>query len=216
MAWGWTRCLAFIVLVFIGLNLPAAALEFPREMKFEPAWREPADCGPLALYGLMRLKGYNVTLEDVKTRCQLDPQEGCSLENLRQLGEQLGMTAEIRYVNVKDIRNVPPPFILHGVTSIAENIGHFTLVVDYDDKTGNYSWIDTDHQRLSTNPEFVVLDGYTGYVLIGRDRITERLGRWLWYGWLGIAAILLIRWCSRRLRALQDLARARPNGEMTP
>ncbi|MDR1924087.1 MAG: hypothetical protein LBQ66_06905 [Planctomycetaceae bacterium] len=131
-----------------------------------PEWRDRADCGPNALYVLMKLEGCNVTLEQVKNLVPLDPVKGCSMESLIHASEKLGFPVEARFAKPSDISKIPRPFILHGITSQEKNIGHFVVVVDFDKKKNIYALIDPIRETYGWNPESSLLYGYSGYILI--------------------------------------------------
>jgi hypothetical protein len=150
-----------------------------------PEWRDQADCGPNALYVLMKLEGYNVALKQVKELVPLDPVKGCSMESLIQASEKLGFPVEVRFVKPGDLSKVPRPFILHGITSQEKNLGHFIVVVDFDKKKKNYTLIDPIRETYTRNPESSLLYGYSGYLLIPRYS-----GIWKWNTLSGISLTL--------------------------
>ncbi|MDR2642688.1 MAG: hypothetical protein LBC74_07830 [Planctomycetaceae bacterium] len=131
-----------------------------------PKWRDQADCGPNALYVLMKLEGYNVEIEQVKKLIPLDPIKGCSMESLIRASAELGFPVEARFVKPSNLSKVSRPFILHGITSQEKNIGHFIVVVDFDKKKKNYALIDPIRETFGWNPETSVLHGYSGYVIV--------------------------------------------------
>jgi hypothetical protein len=133
-----------------------------------PEWRDQADCGPNALYVLMKLERYNVTLDQVKKLIPLDPIKGCSMESLILASEKLGFPIDARFVKPNDLSKVPRPFILHGITSQEKNLGHFLVVADFDKKKKNFALIDPIRETYGWNPETSVLRGYSGYILIPR------------------------------------------------
>jgi hypothetical protein len=133
-----------------------------------PEWRDQADCGPNALYVLMKLEGHNVTLQQVKKLVPLDPVRGCSMETLISASKKLGVPVEARFVKPGELSKVPRPFILHGITSQEKNLGHFIVVVDFDKKKKIYSLIDPIRETYTRNPESSLLHGYSGYLLIPR------------------------------------------------
>jgi ABC-type bacteriocin/lantibiotic exporter with double-glycine peptidase domain len=150
-----------------------------------PAWRDQADCGPNALYILMKLEGYNVTLAEIKELVPLDPVKGCSMETLLHASEQLGFTIEARFVKPGEVSKLPRPFILHGITSHENNLGHFIVVVDYDKKKNIYAQIDPYRETFGWTPEPSVLYGYTGYVLVPKYPVSKK-----WNFFAGMSLIL--------------------------
>jgi len=131
-----------------------------------PEWRDSADCGPNALYVLMNLEGHKVKLEDVKKLIPLDPVTGCSMEALIEAVAKLGFVLEARFVKPGDVHKLSRPFILHGITSQEQNLGHFIVVVGYDSKERNFALIDPVRETYGWNPESSLLYGYSGYVLV--------------------------------------------------
>ncbi|MDR1492370.1 MAG: hypothetical protein LBT05_06590, partial [Planctomycetaceae bacterium] len=114
----------------------------------------------------MKLEGHNVTLKQVKELVPLDPVRGCSMETLIYASKKLGFPVKARFVKSGELSKVPRPFILHGITSQEENLGHFIVVVDYDKKKKIYTLIDPIRETFTRNPESSLLYGYSGYILI--------------------------------------------------
>jgi hypothetical protein len=150
-----------------------------------PKWRDQADCGPNALYVLMKLEGYNVTLDQVKKLIPLDPVKGCSLESLILASEKLDFPIDARFVKPSDLSKVPRPFILHGITSQEKNLGHFLVVADFDKKKKNFALIDPIRETYGWNPETSVFHSYSGYILIPRYSNV-----WKWNVISGVTLIL--------------------------
>lgn len=101
-----------------------------RTFLWKPTWRERGDCGPVALFVLLKLEDREVTLPWVKQHVSIDAVHGCSLASLSEASEELGFPLDVRYVNPAKITEVPRPFILHGISEMKGNIGHFVVVVD--------------------------------------------------------------------------------------
>jgi hypothetical protein len=160
-----------------------------------PWWRERGDCGPIALFVLMKLQGERVSVGDIKNITPLDPDRGCSIADLSRTAKRLGMQTELRFVNPCDIGNVPRPFILHGVSSIEQNLGHFIVIVDYDPKKKLYAAIDPVRERLWWSPEYSILDGYSGYVLVPRNPASQNWARLTSYSMLFGGLAMLLLWC---------------------
>ncbi len=150
-----------------------------------PKWRDPADCGPNALYVLMKLEGRNVTLEEVKKLVPLDPEKGCSMDALIRASEQLGFPVEARFVKPGELSKLPRPFIFHGITSQEKKLGHFVVAVDFDAKKKNYALIDPIRETYGWNPEGSVFYGYSGYVLVPKHPVSR-----MWNTAAGVALIL--------------------------
>lgn len=149
--------------------------DVPADMKFEPSWRERGDCGPLSLYALMRLCGFQTTIQEVKRVLPFDSDVGCSLADVALAAAALGLDADVRFVNAQAIPTVPRPFVLHATGSLQRGIGHFTVVVGYSPESRLYSVIDSDLGGTDLRTEDAVLRGYSGYLLVPEQAQ---------YGWL--------------------------------
>lgn len=141
--------------------------------EWKPAWREAGDCGPGALYVLMKLERKNISFDHIKQLLPIDPVHGCSMESLYNASQQMGFPVDIRFVPPSRIMEVPRPFILHGISGIKENIGHFIVVLDIDPKAGTLTLIDPSQERFSRNPCDSALQGYSGYVLVPRHPVSK-------------------------------------------
>lgn len=138
----------------------------PGDWKFEPDWRDRGDCGPLALYVLMQLEGRPRSIEEVKKVLHFDGEIGCSLADMARAAEALTFMTEVRYVNPQDLPRLAGPYIVHCADGLEKKHGHFVVVVGYNERTDEYSVIDTTtciRQDLATR---FLTTGYTGYVLI--------------------------------------------------
>src|ERR1700722_4919154 len=103
----------------------------PLDFRREPSWREPGDCGPVALYLLMRLSGRDVSLDEVKRAVPWDSKRGCSLADLVRGAQRLGYAAEVRFVSPEKLQQLRYPVIAHGYGTLESGTGHFTLIVNY-------------------------------------------------------------------------------------
>jgi hypothetical protein len=181
--------------------------ELSGDFQWIPWWRDRGDCGPLALFVLMKLEGEHPTVDDVKRLTPVDLKRGCSLEDLRQTAETLGMPTDVRFVNPRDLRDVPRPFVLHGITSVVQDLGHFFVVVDYDPKKKAYALIDPVEERFSWNPEASLLYGYTGYVLVPRYTAGQKWDLLAAYYWIFAGGTVFCLWCYSVFRRRRRVAR---------
>ena len=172
--------------------------EVPADMRWEPPWRKPGDCGPAALFVFMKLEGKQVTMDEITGLLPVTPEKGCSLEGIHRAAGKLGMPTEVRYVKPRDLSDVPPPFILHGITSIETGVGHFRVIVDYDPQKKNYAQIDTDENEFLWNPEGTILDGYSGYVLVHKCQAARMWDCWIGYCLILLGGGVLLIWVLRR------------------
>jgi ABC-type bacteriocin/lantibiotic exporter with double-glycine peptidase domain len=148
-----------------------AAIPIPNSVKFEPSWRDGGDCGPISLYVLMRLQDRQVSVTDVKSVLPFDPKTGCSLAALARAADTLDFTTEIRFVNPKDVSNLPYPFILYSEGSLESGVGHFQVVVGYIPTERRYYIIDTTYEILRTQSEESLLRDFAGYVLLPKNSV---------------------------------------------
>jgi hypothetical protein len=147
-----------------------------------PPWRRKADCGPQSLFALMRLQGAdNVSINDVAGLVDVNPSHGCSIVDLHRAAGALGLPTEILFVNPNDLERIPRPFILHGISTVGKNLGHFSIVVDYNRENREYAMIDPIFESFGWYPERSALHGFTGYVLVPVQPVGMRW--WRWIGW---------------------------------
>jgi hypothetical protein len=152
-----------------------APVHLPRHLQFEPPWRHRGDCGPLSLYVLMRLEGQPTSVEDVEKMLPFDSERGCSLADIARAADKLGFATEIRFVNPRDLPNLPFPFILHTTGSLESGVGHFLVVVDYLPEKRQYSVIDTTYETFRSQTE-VTVHGSEALVFKGFVSVDERFG----------------------------------------
>jgi len=167
------------LILFCLMPLSLQANELPVRMDagafdWKPVWREAGDCGPGALYVLMKLEQQSVSLDTIKRHLPVNSAYGCSMASLYDASKQMNFPVDIRFVPPSRIMEVPRPFILHGISGIKENIGHFIVVLDIDPKTRTLTLIDPSQERFSRNPLDSALQGYSGYVLVPRHSLSRR------------------------------------------
>jgi len=131
-----------------------------------PEWLDKGSCGPNALYILMNLEDKKISLQEVKQHLPFDSTTGCTLEEMKVAADLLGFPVEVHFVKPSDLSKVPRPFILHGITSREQKLGHFIVVVDYNSKNHNYAQIDPIRERFSWNHESSIMHNFSGYVLL--------------------------------------------------
>jgi hypothetical protein len=137
---------------------------------WKPSWRSQADCGPNALFVLLKLLDRNVSLDEVRARIPVDPLIGCSISDLHDAGNALRLSNEVRFVTPKNLPRLPFPYILHGKSSITSPTGHFLVVVGRNPKTGSYGTVDPMQGNFGWQAEGAILSSYSGYVLIPTER----------------------------------------------
>jgi hypothetical protein len=164
-------------------------LNLPDNLKFEPPWRDKGDCGPLALYLLMRLHDRPVTIDEVKRVVPYDPDRGCSLADLDRGAEALSFPVETRFVNPRDLNKLPFPFILHTAGSLERGTGHFHVIVSYDAQERKYRVIDISVGTVGKMPEEGILNDFAGYVLLSRRPLDAGNSRLLGLFFVGLTAV---------------------------
>jgi ABC-type bacteriocin/lantibiotic exporter with double-glycine peptidase domain len=142
-----------------------SATTVPDNLQFEPPWRKSGDCGPLALYVLMRLRDREVSVAEVEEVLPFDARTGCSFADITRAAEALDFATEVRFVNPRQLRQVPYPYILHGAGSLERGVGHFLVVVGFSPEKSEYYVIDTDYETLRSQTEESILMDFTGYVM---------------------------------------------------
>lgn len=158
--------------------IPVFAEDNKVSWEWKPSWFDKGDCGPNALYVLTNLCGKKVSIQEIKKRLPFDSVKGCSLEAMQKVSAELGFPLEARFVKPSEISKVPRPFIIHGITSKEQQLGHFIVVVDFDSAKRNYTLIDPVRETYTVNPEASLLHNFSGYVLIpsaSADRFWNRL-----------------------------------------
>lgn len=136
------------------------------EWNWMPTWRDKGDCGPNALYVVSRLLGQPVSLAQVKAQCPFDATLGCSIEDLVRASASLGCPCEARFVVPNDLRDMRPPFILHGVPGVTAPTGHFIVIVGHNPANDNFAIIDPVREAFSWHKSSSILKGYSGYILV--------------------------------------------------
>lgn len=131
-----------------------------------PEWRSSADCGPNALYSLMRLSGIAIDFQSIRGLI-VNRDNGCSLQDLSNVSRSLGLPTEVRFVKPTDFRYLKFPVILHGMKG--SKAGHFVTIVSYDSGSKSYGILDPVNDDFSHFPEDRLFLGYSGYVLIAEQ-----------------------------------------------
>jgi hypothetical protein len=174
--------LCFCVLSLFGLDVPMnetraqreethASVVVPKEMQWEPSWRESDDCGQMCLYVLLQLEGRDVSMPDVKRAVPITLKLGSSIQTLEEGCKRLGYSAEVRYVRPEELPSLRFPFIVHHNGSLQTRKGHFTVIVKYSPEKRQYGIIDTDLSDFRWIPVDSALLNYSGYVLVGTNAV---------------------------------------------
>ena len=155
----------------------AKNVDIPKEFQFCPSWRDSGDCGPIALYVLMKLEGEDVTVKQIKNEVPVDPTVGSTLESLHNASNRMGFPTEMRFVSPRDVRNLQPPFILHSVDSMEKNFGHFSVVIGFDFAKKTIKTVNLEEEVLSEHPMEPFLSGASGYILVPKHFWSETFDR---------------------------------------
>lgn len=135
-------------------------------MHWEPPWRDRGDCGPVALYLLMRLEGRDTSIEAVKQMVPYDADRGCSLADLAVAADKMSFPVEIRFVPERDLPLLGVPFIYHAEGSLKQGTGHFGVVAGYSSKRHQFITVDTEFESSGWIPVENLSTSYSGYILI--------------------------------------------------
>lgn len=165
---------------------PAAVV--PQAMRWEPPWRKKADCGPISLYVFARLIGLEVAFDRIERQIQVDPVRGCTLDQLCRAADEMGLSAEARFVQPDDLTTVPFPCILHGIDGLGAGAGHFLVLTGYSGSRRQFAAINPSTELFGWVPEASVRQLYTGYVLVPTST-AERF-------WRRCAGLLLVFACA--------------------
>jgi len=145
---------------------PTVADTSHAQWSWRPPWRNQGDCGPSALFVLLRLKNKDVTLDDVTKRVPVDSTLGCSMLALREAADAVGLPSEVRFVKPEALSKLTFPYILHGQLGLKAKTGHFLVIVGRNPTTGSYAVVDPVYDQFGWWTEKATLSGYSGYVLI--------------------------------------------------
>ncbi len=139
----------------------------------EQYWQMGSNCGPNALYCMLRIHGKPVEYLEL-LRYLSPPQEGNSLHELRNASALWGLSSCVYRVEKRDISRLDTPFIAH-----LENHGslHFVLVLGqsrgqvklWDVEQGIETWISED--------KFFRM--WTGYALATKTMQIGQIVGWL-------------------------------------
>lgn len=138
----------------------------PKDMRWEPAWREPDDCGQMSLYVFLRLQGRPVTMQQIKESLPIIPNLGSAMDALAAASDKLGIPASVKFVEPSLVPSLPRPLILHSNGSIVSGKGHYTVITGYSSEKQAYSIINTEDSSYIHVPSASVLKNFSGYVLV--------------------------------------------------
>ncbi len=177
--------------------------ELPDDLKFERTWQTGKKCGPVSLFFLLRLKGFNIPRDRVISAVPLGEQ-GASLADLQKAAERFGLRTRTVKFDPENMPALPTPYIVHynlsGSDDSKEN--HFDVVFKHFDKS-RCNFVDTTNCVIRSGDFEAMVGRVSGYALITESRS----GWWMPFLWTAFAAILaaniimLLRILLRRLSA---------------
>lgn len=176
------------------------------EWLWKPTWLEMNACGPNSLFVLLKIAGKSVTLGQVNELVRCDPVRGCTMGDLSDAADALGVRADVRFVRPDELAAVPVPYILHGVSGLKAKTGHFVVVVGRDGVRHNLATIDPMRESFQWWPERGVLSDYSGYILVPRRHSAARSSVWLALGLTLLSTVLVWRYRTVGRRARQATA----------
>lgn len=176
-------------------------LTTPEYLRFEQSSQLGPYCGPNSLYLLLKLKGILVNYEDLVKQIPVTPQ-GCSLAELRDVGESRGLTCEVRKLTLKELDLLQPPYILHintpaeGAQQSTGARDHF-VVVTRREPGGALVGVDPSSGNRSTWSKAYLSRNFSGYVLMSQQDPAKRSAGNLALGalfiFLTICNLILVR-----------------------
>lgn len=133
-----------------------------------PWWSKGKFCGPNALYVLLKLHDLPVTIEQVHGALTIDPERGCSVEQLKIAGTKLGLPLEDRFVPAAEFDTIPRPFIMHGAVSEdqIETKGHFWIIAGFDKSSDMYAVVDGSSGTYFFFKQSTIEKLFSGWVLV--------------------------------------------------
>jgi len=171
------------------------------EWLWKPAWLERNACGPNSLFVLLKLLGKDVTLGEVKELVKCDPVLGCTMADMSDAANALGVPSDVRFIRPTELAAVPVPYILHGTSGLKAKTGHFVVVVGRDDVKHNLATIDPMRESFQWNPESGFASDFSGYILVPRRHSVSRSSVLLVLGLTLLSSGLVWRYGTAEKRA---------------
>lgn len=95
----------------------------------ESSWRELFQCGPNSLYVFLKLQGWQGSLEDIREIVPVRDYRGCTLEDLRQAADRLGIATLVVRTDFQGLGQIDGPVIVHHEGGNFGPYGHFNVAV---------------------------------------------------------------------------------------
>jgi ABC-type bacteriocin/lantibiotic exporter with double-glycine peptidase domain len=121
---------AVILVGFCGGNDASSVTDLLDSSRLTPldsygGWRSERMCGPNSLYGLLRLKGLEVSLDDV-VRQASPGANGVSFAQLQHASGEFGIRCEVVRFNRNQLSSLNFPVIVHFAD---DKDGHFSVAL---------------------------------------------------------------------------------------
>jgi len=162
--------------------------QVPERLRLERSWQRGPNCGPAAVYFLLRLLEYDVSLEEVFSSAPVKG-DGCSFSTLQDIAKTFGLeTTTVLKVAPSDLGSLPLPFIIHFDVQDRrrDTSGHFDVVTRVDPGK-RIDIIDTTNCVKKQISYGIIASQYSGYVLVPTIRPgIVTYGFWLVF-WLILA-----------------------------
>lgn len=126
-------------------------------------------CGPNCLHLLLQASGVSCTLREVRSKFDVVPGKGVSLDQLQKVAQEYGLNARVVECNPEQLVTAAPAIALLAVTS---EPGHFVVVAGKDGKRVHL--IDGTTGILSSSTMGNLSRRYSGYALTVPNQYATR------------------------------------------
>lgn len=109
----------------------------------QQSWRSSMACGANSVYLLLHSHGIEADYEAVMDEVGVTP-KGCSLQDMMTACDKLGLDVAAFSGAPKDLADTDMPVVLHldHWTGAADRVGHFVLLLGYDESLGYVEYLD--------------------------------------------------------------------------
>lgn len=152
--------------------------ETPSYLRFDRPFQQGNRCGPNAMFIFLRLLNKSVRYEEILEQLPVS-EVGCSLEDLKKVGERNGVNLEVRQLTPEELHTAPKPLILHVQTPKISNepkepTGHFTVITK-SNPDGSFFGVDTSNAVLTDFTLQYLARNFSGYALV-----PDTANTWMW------------------------------------
>lgn len=142
----------------------------PDYLRFERGWQTGEKCGPVALYFLLRLKGQNVTMDQVVKSVRLG-EGGATLADLQQAATDFGLPTRAVKFTPEDMPNLPTPYIVHyNLTGDNSSKGNHFDVIYKTFGSDACNFLDTTNCVIRSGEYGLIAGRVSGYALVPEAR----------------------------------------------